>query len=65
MVGELRTALAEVKTLRGILPICANCKRVRTDEGAWEQIESYVRDRTDAEFSHGLCPACAAAWGQT
>jgi PAS domain S-box-containing protein len=62
LVRVLQAALAEVKTLRGILPICANCKRVRTDTGAWEQIESYVRDHTDAEFSHGLCPACALQW---
>lgn len=64
LVRELRTALAEVKVLRGILPICANCKRVRTEEGGWDQIESYVRTHTNAEFSHGLCPDCAkATWG--
>lgn len=60
--GALRAALGEVKTLRGILRICANCKRVRTDAGGWENIDSYVRERTDAEFSHGLCPDCAKAW---
>lgn len=60
--GELRAALGEVKTLRGILRICANCKRVRTDGGAWENIDSYVREHTGAEFSHGLCPDCAKAW---
>lgn len=64
LVRELQTALAEVKVLRGILPICANCKRVRTEDGGWEQIESYVRTHTHAEFSHGLCPDCAkATWG--
>jgi two-component system, sensor histidine kinase and response regulator len=64
LVRELQTALTEVKVLRGILPICATCKRVRTEEGGWEQIESYVRTHTNAEFSHGLCPECArATWG--
>ena len=64
LVRKLQTALTEVKVLRGILPICANCKRVRTEDGRWDQIESYVRARTDAEFSHGLCPECAkATWG--
>jgi NO-binding membrane sensor protein with MHYT domain len=62
--AALAAARAEVNTLRGLLPICANCKRVRTDQGSWEQIESYVRDRTNAEFSHGICPECAAkTWG--
>jgi len=61
---RLQTALGEVKTLRGILPICAECKRVRTEDGGWEQIESYVRTHSHAEFSHGLCPDCAkATWG--
>lgn len=64
LIQQLQTALLEVKTLRGILPICATCKRVHTEEGSWEQVESYVRQRTNAEFSHGLCPDCAAAtWG--
>jgi len=54
----LQSALAEVRTLRGILPICAHCKRVRTDEGSWQQVEEYVRDHTEAEFSHGICPEC-------
>jgi hypothetical protein len=59
---KLQAALAEVKTLRGLLPICANCRRVRTDRGSWEQIESYVREHTEAEFSHGICPECAQRW---
>jgi NO-binding membrane sensor protein with MHYT domain len=59
---RLRDALAEVKALRVLLPICANCKRVRTDQGSWEQIESYMRLHTDAEFSHGICPDCAKGW---
>jgi hypothetical protein len=59
---ELRTsleqALAEIKTLRGILPICSHCKRVRDDGGYWQQVEVYVRDHTYAEFSHSICPTC-------
>lgn len=59
LVRELQAALAEVKTLHGIIPICASCKRIRDDAGAWQQLEVYVRERSDAEFSHGVCPACA------
>jgi hypothetical protein len=51
--------LDEVRTLRGILPICAKCKNIRDDKGYWSQIESYIRDHSEAEFSHGICPACA------
>lgn len=51
--------LKEVKTLRGIIPICASCKKIRDDKGAWNQIEVYVRDHSEAEFSHGICPDCA------
>lgn len=58
LVVDLRKALANVKTLGGLLPICAWCRRVRDDRGYWEQIEAFVRDRTDAEFSHGICPDC-------
>ncbi|AOY58416.1 two component system response regulator [Desulfococcus multivorans] len=58
VVRELRAALAEVKTLRGILPICANCKKIRDDEGYWDQVEHYVSRHTDASFSHGICPDC-------
>ena len=57
-VRELRQALAEVKTLRGIVPICSNCKRIRDDRGYWEQVESYVTKHTEAAFSHGICPEC-------
>ncbi len=55
---ELIRARKEVKTLQGMLPICARCKNIRNDQGFWESVESYVRDRTDASFSHGLCPSC-------
>jgi ligand-binding sensor domain-containing protein len=51
-------AVAQIKTLRGLLPICASCKRVRDDGGYWNQIERYVRDHSEAEFSHGICPEC-------
>lgn len=57
-VEKLRQAFHEIKTLRGLIPICSWCKRIRNDVGFWEQLETYVRTRTDAEFSHGLCPEC-------
>jgi len=50
---------AEIKTLRGILPICTHCKNIRDDKGAWNQIEGYIHSHSDAEFSHGICPHCA------
>lgn len=55
----LEKALAEIKTLRGIIPICAHCKKVRDDSGFWEQVEVYIHNHSDAVFSHGLCPDCA------
>ena len=60
LLRELQSSVAEVRTLQGILPICANCKRIRSDEGRWEAVESYVREHTNAEFTHGLCPDCVA-----
>ncbi len=59
MIGELQSALAEVKTLSGLLPICASCKKIRDDKGYWNQIESYIAKHSDAEFSHSICPDCA------
>lgn len=59
LVSDLKKTLSEVKTLRGFLPICSHCKKIRDDKGYWNQIESYIRDRSDAEFSHGICPECA------
>lgn len=59
LIGDLRKTLSEVKTLRGFLPICSSCKRIRDDQGYWQQIESYIRDHSEAEFSHGLCQECA------
>jgi hypothetical protein len=57
-VQELRTALARVKTLHGLLPICSSCKRIRDDTGYWHQVEVYLHENTDADFTHGLCPGC-------
>jgi hypothetical protein len=54
----LERAIAEIKTLRGILPICSHCRRIRDDAGYWKQVEVYVRDHTHAEFSHSICPQC-------
>jgi len=56
---RLQQALDEVRTLRGIFPICTNCKKIRDDKGFWNQVEKYVSERTEAEFSHGICPECA------
>ena len=59
VIVELQKALTEVKTLRGFLPICAYCKKIRDDQGYWSQIETYIRKHSDAEFSHSICPDCA------
>ncbi len=59
LIGQLRQALAEVNKLSGLLPICASCKRIRDDKGYWQQIEGYIRDHSEADFSHGICPECA------
>ncbi len=59
LVGDLRTALGNVRTLRGLLPICAFCKKIRNDDGYWEQLEQYVSAHSDAVFSHSFCPECA------
>lgn len=55
---ELEQALAEIKVLKGILPICASCKKIRNDSGIWSQLETYISEHSDAEFSHGICPDC-------
>jgi PAS domain S-box-containing protein len=59
LIGQLQDALAEVKTLSGLLPLCSSCKRIRDDQGYWQQIEAYIRDHSEAEFSHSVCPECA------
>ena len=56
---KLEEALAKVKKLSGLLPICASCKKIRDDKGYWKQIEAYIRDHSEVEFSHGICPECA------
>lgn len=58
LIKKLRVALVEVKTLRGLMPICASCKKIRDDEGYWDRLESYLTKHTDAVFTHGLCPEC-------
>jgi len=58
LIAELHTALEEVKTLRGIIPICASCKKIRDDKGFWQQVEVYVSAHSEAMFSHGSCPEC-------
>ena len=58
IVSELRTALDDVKTLSGLLPVCAWCKQVRDDEGYWIILEQYVAKHSEARFTHGICPAC-------
>lgn len=57
-LSNLQNAVAEVKTLRGIIPICANCKKIRNDRGSWSEVEEYVRQHSEALFSHGICPTC-------
>ncbi len=58
LIDQLQDALGQVRTLTGLLPICASCKQIRDDDGCWQPMESYIRARTDAEFSHGICPTC-------
>lgn len=59
LIGELQAALAHVRTLRGLIPMCAWCKRIRNDQGYWEQLELYIRNHSEADFTHGMCPECA------
>ena len=59
LIHELTAALAQVKTLSGLLPICGSCKKIRDDRGYWQQIEAFVSKHSEAQFSHGLCPICA------
>jgi len=58
LIFELRDALANIKILRGLLPMCAWCKKIRDDQGYWKQVETYIAERSDAEFTHGICPDC-------
>jgi PAS domain S-box-containing protein len=62
LIEELRLALQEKKTLSGLLPICAHCKKIRDDQGYWKQIEVYIHSHSAVEFSHGVCPDCLEKW---
>lgn len=58
IIRELKNAQEEIKVLKGYLPICASCKKIRDDNGYWHELEQYITDHSDAHFSHGLCPEC-------
>jgi integral membrane sensor domain MASE1 len=58
VIGELEKALSEIKTLQGLIPVCAWCKKIRNDQGFWQRLEDYFRAHTDAEFTHAVCPVC-------
>jgi hypothetical protein len=58
LIHDLEEALANVKSLSGLLPICANCKKIRDDQGYWSQVESYIETHSEATFTHGICPDC-------
>jgi hypothetical protein len=55
---QLEKALRDIKTLTGLIPICANCKKVRNDKGYWQQVETYMHEHAQVDFSHGICPDC-------
>ena len=59
LIVDLKEALSKVKLLSGLLPICSNCKKIRDDQGYWNQIEKYIGEHSNAQFSHGICPECA------
>jgi CheY-like chemotaxis protein len=59
LMAQLKKSLQKIKVLQGILPICSSCKKIRDDKGSWKQMESYISDHSEAEFSHGYCPECA------
>lgn len=58
LIDELETALANIKKLSGLLPICSQCKKIRDDKGYWQQLEEYIQDHSEAEFTHGICREC-------
>lgn len=58
LISRLQEALDQVKTLKGIVPICASCKKIRDDKGFWQQLETFIQQHSEAEFSHGICPDC-------
>ncbi len=65
MNQELTKALDEIKTLKGVLPICAYCKKIRNDKGAWDVLEKYISSHSDADFTHGICSGCYKKWKET
>jgi len=70
LIEDLQRALHDVRTLRGLIPICSYCKRIRNDTGFWLQVDAYIQQHTDAEFSHGVCPECEERlyqdlWGES
>ena len=58
LISELQKALSEIKTLQGLFPICMNCHKIRTEQGAWNKLETYISKHSNAKFSHGICPDC-------
>jgi PAS domain S-box-containing protein len=62
LIAELKETLTGLNTLSGILRICASCKKIQEESGNWQQIEAYVRDHAQVEFSHGICPECTSYW---
>lgn len=59
LIYDLQQTIKEIKTLQGIIPICASCKNIRDDKGFWNRVESYIKKHSDVKFSHGICPDCA------
>ena len=59
---KLEKAYKELKILRGIIPICSACKKIRNDEGYWEQVDSFITEHSEAMFTHGMCPECSETW---
>lgn len=59
LIADLHAAIADIKTLEGIIPICASCKKIRDDRGSWNKLEKYISEHSNAKFSHGLCLECA------
>ena len=64
-IAALQLAQKEIIALRGILPICASCKKIRKDDASWHQIEGYIRDHSNVEFTHGICPDCLKSFRQS
>lgn len=61
LIRELQRALSQVRTLSGLLPMCASCRKIRDTQGHWQSLEAYIRNHTDADFTHGICPECKHA----